>query len=111
MFCRILEVGHARFVEAVPFKYISLFTIFQLAYFLICYGITWIPIAGILFPLPFFLLISIREHILPKLFQAVHLQELDGTEYEEVVGGPKRCHSIVVSSFFSSHSHGFQTYS
>lgn len=63
-----------------------MFTIFQLVYFLICYGITWIPTGGILFPLPFFLLIPIREHFLPKLFPPEHLQELDASEYEEFIG-------------------------
>lgn len=54
------------------------------------FGVTWIPIAGILFPLPFFLLISIRQHILPKLFQPSHLWELDAAEYEEIAGVPNR---------------------
>uniref|UniRef100_A0A6N2MU81 Bicarbonate transporter-like transmembrane domain-containing protein n=1 Tax=Salix viminalis TaxID=40686 RepID=A0A6N2MU81_SALVM len=51
---RVLEGVHASFVESVPFKYIATFTIFQFVYFLFCFGVTWIPIAGILFPLPFF---------------------------------------------------------
>ncbi|XVE63527.1 hypothetical protein DITRI_Ditri07aG0027300 [Diplodiscus trichospermus] len=45
--------------------------------------------SGILFPLSFFLLISIRQHILPKLFQPEHLQELDASEYEETTGTPR----------------------
>lgn len=85
---RVLEASHASFVELVPFKYIVAFTLFQLVYFLICFGVTWIPIAGILFPLPFFLLISIREHLLPKFFHPAHLQELDSCEWEEVSGAP-----------------------
>lgn len=87
---KILEGVHASFVESVPFKYIALFTIFQFVYLLICFGITWIPIAGILFPLPFFLLISIREHLLPKFFHPLHLYELDAAEYEEIAGAPHR---------------------
>ncbi|RXH72477.1 hypothetical protein DVH24_012161 [Malus domestica] len=85
---KVLEASHASFVELVPFKYIVAFTLFQLVYFLICFGVTWIPIAGILFPLPFFLLISIREHLLPKFFHPAHLQELDSCEWEEVSGAP-----------------------
>ncbi|KAK3033874.1 hypothetical protein RJ639_032779, partial [Escallonia herrerae] len=81
---KVLEGFHASFVESVPFKQIALFTLFQLVYFLVCFGITWIPIAGILFPLPFFILTSIREHVLPKLFPPHHLQELDAAEYEEI---------------------------
>ncbi|XP_011040005.1 PREDICTED: boron transporter 4-like [Populus euphratica] len=83
---KVLEGVHASFVESVPFKYIAIFTIFQFVYFLFCYGVTWIPIAGILFPLPFFVLISIRQHILPKLFCPNHLRELDAAEYEEITG-------------------------
>ena len=87
-FGRVIEEFHASFIESVPFKYIAMFTLFQFAYLLLCFGITWIPIAGILFPLPFFLLISIREHVLPKMFPPYYLQQLDAAEYEEVVGHP-----------------------
>lgn len=93
---KVIEGFHASYVESVPFKYIFMFTLFQLAYLLLCFGITWIPIAGILFPLPFFLLISIREHILPKLFQPVHLQELDAAEYEEIIGRSFRSRSLSI---------------
>lgn len=91
---KVLEGSHASYVESVPLKYIALFTIFQLVYLLICFGVTWIPVAGILFPLPFFLLIAIRERLLPKLFQPQHLQELDASEYEEISGAPQRLLSI-----------------
>nr|XP_009588835.1 probable boron transporter 7 [Nicotiana tomentosiformis] len=91
---KVLEGVHASFVESVPFRYIAIFTIFQLVYLLVVFGVTWIPIAGILFPLPFFLLISIRQHLLPKLFQPHHLQELDAAEYEEIVGAPQRALSF-----------------
>ncbi|GER33330.1 HCO3- transporter family [Striga asiatica] len=91
---RIIEDFHASFVESVPFKYILMFTLFQIVYFLLCFGITWIPIAGILFPLPFFLLISIREHLLPKIFPHRHLQELDAAEYEEIIGYSVRTKSL-----------------
>uniref|UniRef100_A0A5B6YJD7 Putative Boron transporter n=1 Tax=Davidia involucrata TaxID=16924 RepID=A0A5B6YJD7_DAVIN len=94
---KVLEGVHASFVESVPFKYIATFTIFQFVYFMVCFGMTWIPVAGILFPLPFFLLISIREHVLPKLFLRHHLQELDAAEYEEIVGLPLRCRSLSLS--------------
>ncbi|KAA8540457.1 hypothetical protein F0562_024624 [Nyssa sinensis] len=52
------------------------------------------PIAGILFPLPFFLLLIIRQYILPKLFQPLHLRELDAAEYEEIAGAPQRSLSL-----------------
>ncbi|XP_028799179.1 probable boron transporter 7 [Neltuma alba] len=86
---KILEGDHASFVESVSFKTIALFTLMQCLYFLFCFGVTWIPIGGVLFPLPFFLLIVIREHVLPKIFSNGDLQELDSSEYEEVAGAPK----------------------
>jgi len=86
--CRILEGSHASFVESVPYKTIAAFTVLQFLYFAICYGLTWIPIGGILFPLPFFLLIAIREKLLPRFFKAIDLQELDASEYEEIIGAP-----------------------
>ncbi|KVH99790.1 Bicarbonate transporter, C-terminal [Cynara cardunculus var. scolymus] len=92
---KIYEAPHASYVESVPFKYIMMFTFFQLLYFLVCYGITWVPIGGILFPLPFFLLIPIREYFLPKLFPRQHLQELDSSAYEEFIGDP--VHNISLS--------------
>ncbi|KAL6333966.1 hypothetical protein AAG906_000017 [Vitis piasezkii] len=61
---KVKEGVHASFVDMVPFKSITMFTLFQLAYFMLCFGVTWIPIAGILFPLPFFILIGIRQYIL-----------------------------------------------
>ncbi|XP_076952026.1 boron transporter 4-like [Bidens hawaiensis] len=91
---KVLEKVHASFIESVPFRSIVIFTIFQTIYFMVCFGMTWIPVAGILFPVPFFLLISIRQHILPKLFQMHHLRELDAAEYEEIVGGPTHAPSF-----------------
>uniref|UniRef100_A0A0E0BXX7 Bicarbonate transporter-like transmembrane domain-containing protein n=1 Tax=Oryza meridionalis TaxID=40149 RepID=A0A0E0BXX7_9ORYZ len=83
---KVLEGPHASFMESVPSKTITVFTMFQLVYLLICFGITWIPIAGILFPLPFFLMILIRQHVLPKFFEPNDLRELDAAEYEELEG-------------------------
>nr|AHY28556.1 boron transporter [Triticum aestivum] len=83
---KVLEGPHASFVESVPSRTTSAFTIFQFVYLLICFGITWIPIAGILFPLPFFLMIAIRQHLLPKFFEPSDLRELDTAEYEELEG-------------------------
>ncbi|CAN4114119.1 unnamed protein product [Withania somnifera] len=94
---KVLEGVHASFVESVPFRYIAIFTVFQFVLLVVCYGLTWIPIAGILFPLPFFLLISIRQHLLPKLFHPRHLQELDAAEYEEIAGSPQRAVSFSFS--------------
>ncbi|KAL6525877.1 putative boron transporter 2 [Orobanche minor] len=59
---KVLEDYHATFVETVPFKTIALFTIFQTTYLLLCFGITWVPIAGVLFPLLIMLLVP-RETV------------------------------------------------
>ncbi|KAK6924847.1 Bicarbonate transporter-like, transmembrane domain [Dillenia turbinata] len=79
----VLEQDHATFVETVPFKSIAMFTLFQTAYLLLCFGITWIPIAGVLFPLLIMLLVPVRQYMLPKFFKGAHLQDLDAAEYEE----------------------------
>lgn len=80
---RVLEEQHATFVETVPFKTITFFTLFQTIYLLVCFGITWIPIAGVLFPLMIMLLVPVRQYFLPKLFKGAHLTDLDAAEYEE----------------------------
>ncbi|XVF50322.1 hypothetical protein PTKIN_Ptkin04bG0087500 [Pterospermum kingtungense] len=80
---KVLEEYHATFVETVPFKTIAIFTLFQTVYLLVCFGITWIPIAGVLFPLLIMLLVPVRQYLLPKFFKAAHLQDLDAAEYEE----------------------------
>ncbi|XP_042516119.1 probable boron transporter 2 isoform X1 [Macadamia integrifolia] len=85
---KVLEECHATFVETVPFKTIALFTIFQTAYLLICFGITWIPIAGVLFPLMIMLLVPVRQYILAKLFKGPFLSDLDSAEYEEAPALP-----------------------
>ncbi|KAG0500994.1 hypothetical protein HPP92_001069 [Vanilla planifolia] len=85
---KVLEDHHATFVETVPFKTIAAFTLFQTTYLLLCFGITWIPIAGVLFPLMIMLLVPMRQYVLPKLFKGAHLSELDAAEYEEYPAVP-----------------------
>ncbi|XP_040990189.1 probable boron transporter 2 isoform X1 [Juglans microcarpa x Juglans regia] len=80
---KVLEEYHATFVETVPFKTIATFTLFQTTYLLVCFGITWIPLAGVLFPLLIMLLVPVRQYFLPKFFKGAHLHELDAAEYEE----------------------------
>ncbi|MBA0801567.1 hypothetical protein Gohar_011925, partial [Gossypium harknessii] len=80
---KVLEEYHATFVETVPFKTIATFTLFQTIYLLVCFGITWIPLAGVLFPLLIMLLVPVRQYLLPVFFKAVHLQDLDAAEFEE----------------------------
>lgn len=81
---KVLEEYHATFVETVPFKTIAAFTLFQTGYLLLCFGITWIPIAGVLFPMMIMLLVPVRQYVLPKLFKGAHLTDLDAAEYEEL---------------------------
>ncbi|KAI5078827.1 hypothetical protein GOP47_0006880 [Adiantum capillus-veneris] len=85
---KAFEQSHASFLEAVPFKTIALFTSLQLVYLLACFSITWIPVAGVLFPLLIMLLVPARQYVLPKFFKGQHLQELDAAEYEEAPAMP-----------------------
>ncbi|KAG2697762.1 hypothetical protein I3843_07G119900 [Carya illinoinensis] len=85
---KVLEEYHATFVETVPFKTIATFTIFQTTYLLICFGLTWVPIAGLMFPLMIMLLVPVRQYFLPKFFKGPHLQDLDAAEYEEAPALP-----------------------
>lgn len=87
---RVLERAHTSYVETVPFRLIAAFTMFEFVFLLVCFGVTWIPVAGVMFPLPFFLLIAIRHHLLPKMVEPQYLRELDAAEYEEVEGAPQR---------------------
>lgn len=87
-------------METVPFKTIAVFTIFQTAYLFVCFGITWIPIAGVLFPLMIMLLVPVRQYILPKFFKGPHLQDLDAAEYEESPAVPFNL--VTVSSYHNS---------
>lgn len=85
---KVLEKYHVTFLETVPFRTIASFTVFQTVYLLLCFGITWIPIAGVLFPLLIMLLVPVRQYILPTFFKGVHLQDLDAAEYEEAPAIP-----------------------
>ncbi|KAI5075445.1 hypothetical protein GOP47_0009521 [Adiantum capillus-veneris] len=80
---KVLEGAHASFIETVPFKTIVVFTLLQFFYLISCFSITWIPIAGVLFPLLIMLLVPVRQYVLPKFFKGQHLQELDAAQYEE----------------------------
>ncbi|RHN72989.1 putative bicarbonate transporter [Medicago truncatula] len=82
---KVLEECHASYMETIPFKIVAVFTLFQTVYLLVCFGITWVPIAGVLFPLMIMLLVPVRQYILPKFFKEAHLQQLDAAEYEEVL--------------------------
>lgn len=96
----MIEECHASYVERVPLKTIGFFTLFQTFYLLVCFGITWIPIAGVLFPLLIMLLVPVRQYLLPYLFEAAHLQDLDAAEYEEAP-------AINYNLAFDVNSHSF----
>ncbi|MBA0563017.1 hypothetical protein Golob_008028 [Gossypium lobatum] len=85
---KVLKQKHANFVETVPFKTIAIFTVFQTIYLLICFGLTWVPIAGVMFPLMIMLLVPVRQYLLPKFFKGAHLYDLDAAEYEEAPALP-----------------------
>ena len=83
---RVFEKPHAAFLETVPFRVIAAFTAIQAAIVGGIYGLTWAGLAGILFPVPIMLLVPFRQWVLPRLFSAGHLSELDKTAEEEVAG-------------------------
>ncbi|KAJ7945859.1 putative Boron transporter [Quillaja saponaria] len=99
---KVLEDCHATFLETVPFKTIAVFTLFQTAYLLVCFGLTWVPIAGVLFPLLIMLLIPVRQYFLPKFFKGAHLQVLDAAEYE-------KAHAIAFNMSFENQEHQART--
>lgn len=88
---RVLEGVHSSFFESVPSSTLLYLRSPNLLISVLCFGVTWVPIAGILFPLPFFPLISIRQYVHPY-----HLSELDAAEYEEIAGA--RSHNHMPSS-------------
>ncbi|KAL8138569.1 hypothetical protein V2J09_004570 [Rumex salicifolius] len=101
---KVMERDHVSFVESVPYRYIMAFTLFQLAYLLACFGVTWIPTGGIIFPLLFFFLLVIRHRIMPMVFDQYHLEQLDAHEYEEVaaIGTTSRRSAGISLSFRES---------
>lgn len=86
-------------METVPFKTIAVLTIFQTTYLLLCFGLTWVPIAGVLFPLLIMLLVPVRQYLLPMFFKGPHLQDLDAAEYEETPAVPFHLQSTVTKVF------------
>lgn len=90
------------FMHTVPFKVTTAFTVFQLVYLVSCYGVTWIPIGGVMFPVLIMLLIPVRQFLLPRFFKREYLKELDSAEYEEVAPLPR---TVSVKVFLSIPSH------
>lgn len=80
---RMLQGEHPAYIETVPFHVIACFTLLQLVYLGGVFGLTWAGIAGVLFPVPILALIPLRQYVLPRLFDASHLRDLDAAEYEE----------------------------
>eukprot|EP00898_Chlorokybus_atmophyticus_P003913 jgi/Chlat1/4522/Chrsp29S00334 len=81
----LLEKEHVPYLETVPFRIIAAFTLFQTAYMMGVWCITYFAgVAGLLFPIPIILLIPIRMYIMPKVFPKDALRELDAAEFEEV---------------------------
>lgn len=80
---RVLQSEHASFLETVPFRVTVIFTIIQLVMLGACFGITFAPVAGVLFPIVIMALIPIRQFVLPIFFESKDLQQLDAAEYEE----------------------------
>ena len=67
----------ARWTRA-PTKSIAAFTAFQLACVALVYALTWVPVAGILFPVPIMLFVPLRTYVLPRVFGRAQIELLDG---------------------------------
>ena len=67
----------ARWTRA-PTKSIAAFTAFQLACVALVYALTWVPVAGILFPVPIMLFVPLRTFLLPRAFGRAQIELLDG---------------------------------
>ncbi|EKX37691.1 hypothetical protein GUITHDRAFT_41323, partial [Guillardia theta CCMP2712] len=74
---RLRSGHHPSFLDKVPMKTIQKFTLMQLVFLLICYGITWAGIAGISFPLFIMIIVPARQKLFPKFFRDEDLQHLD----------------------------------
>ncbi|KAK9837120.1 hypothetical protein WJX81_004022 [Elliptochloris bilobata] len=85
---KLLEAGHVPYLETVPLRTIAAFTSLQLALLLLVYGISWIPVAAFLFPIPIMLLVPLRQYVLPQMWRAEVLRDLDASEYEEASALP-----------------------
>ena len=67
----------ARWTRA-PTKSIAAFTAFQVACVALVYALTWVPVAGILFPVPIMLFVPLRTFVLPRVFGRAQIELLDG---------------------------------
>lgn len=73
----MLKHPHPVWLETVTMANIAMFTLLQFVVLAGVYAITWAGIAGILFPVPILLLIPARQYIMPRLFDAWTLSQLD----------------------------------
>jgi hypothetical protein len=84
-------------LQLVPFRVVVRFTVLQLVYLLGVWALTtWAGIAGIAFPLPIMALVPVRQFVLPRLFDQVHLSQLDAAEYEEAPAVPDKLQAAQV---------------
>lgn len=83
----VFEKPHAACLQTIRTSTILGFTSIQI---LLVIGIwalvTFGGLAGIAFPIPIMLLVPVRRYLLPKIFRADELTELDKAEYEEAPG-------------------------
>ncbi|MEW5319506.1 MAG: hypothetical protein WDW38_010651 [Sanguina aurantia] len=79
--------GQPRYLRAVPMRTAFAFTLFQLACLLGVWAlVTFAGIGGIAFPVLIFLLLPVRQYLMPLLFHKPHLSILDEAEYDVVSG-------------------------
>ena len=84
----MLQKEHPVYLETVTFRNIMLFTALQAAYLCAVWGVTWAGAVGIAFPFLIVLLIPGRQYVMPRLFDAWTLSQLDAAEYEQATAAP-----------------------
>ena len=91
MACRVemLQRDHPVYLETVTYANVVKFTLLQLVLLAAVWGITWAGAIGIGFPFLIILFIPGRQYVMPRLFDAWTLSQLDAADYEEAPPAPE----------------------
>jgi len=79
---------HNLYLDTVPLSTVMRFTALQVLGVMICYGVTWAGVVGVIFPLFIMALVPFRKTVMKKWFKAEHLTVLDPLADEEEIAIP-----------------------
>ena len=68
---------HNLYLDTVPLPTVLRFTALQVVGVLVCYGVTWAGVVGVIFPLFIMMLVPFRKTVMKRWFAAEHLAVLD----------------------------------